>query len=365
MAVNLLYLTDHAGSQQQQTYRAVHARCSFGEQSQQQWHQNQQQTDTAVHAKRSLGQQPQQPREANKGLTAAGDHSAAALTSPEDVSVTLDTLVCSRQQQLQQQFSAQETQQLLSQGGDDAAAAALGSEADASDAGSTAQYSSDEARSQMGDLQDLPWQLHAGPVDEQQLASFGGPAKLLQHFCQAASVEAQRTLLVPLLQVLMPHDAPDAAQLAILQALCARPSCLAVLQAAVAAGLPGWSSYVVLAVRLHLGAAGVDVPLLSSLLLRLQQLSMHRMGVPAAAAGGSVLRSSSSGPSSSAPGSNAAEEQWEQHRVLQLPAEVQLAMQLTLQQLVGQLPSRQQSRPGLQATDIKAYQVRHSVAVVS
>jgi hypothetical protein len=348
MAVNLLYLTEHAGSQQQQTDRAVHAERSFRQQAQQQWCQN-----------------PQQPREASKGSKAAGDDSAAALTSPEDVSVTLDTLVGSRQLQQQQQFSAQETQQLLSQGAHDAAAAAYGSEADASDAGSAPQYSSSEARSQLGDLQDLPWQLHAGPVDEQQLAGFGGPAKLLQHFCHAASVEAQRTLLVPLLQVLMPQDAPDTAQLAILQALCARPSCLAVLQAAVAAGLPGWSSYVVQAVRLHLGAQGVDVLLLSSLLLRLEQLSMQRMGVPvAAAAGGSNgLRSSSTsspGASSSAAGSNAAEEHQEQQQVLQLPAEVQLAMLLTLQQLRGELPSRQQSRPGLQATDLAAYQVRHS-----
>jgi hypothetical protein len=72
--------------------------------------------------------------------------------------------------------------------------------------------------------------LHAGPVDEQQLAAFGGPVKLLQHFCHAASVEAQRTLLVPLLQVLMPADASDAGQLAVLQALCSSPNCLAALQ---------------------------------------------------------------------------------------------------------------------------------------
>lgn len=48
---------------------------------------------------------------------------------------------------------------------------------------------------------DLPCQLHAGPVDTDQLAAFGGAAQLLKQFCYAGSVEAQRTLLVPLLQV--------------------------------------------------------------------------------------------------------------------------------------------------------------------
>lgn len=52
---------------------------------------------------------------------------------------------------------------------------------------------------------DLPCQLHAGPVDEQQLAAFGGAGQLLRHFCQAGSIEAQRTLLVPLLQVGCAH----------------------------------------------------------------------------------------------------------------------------------------------------------------
>jgi hypothetical protein len=209
----------------------------------------------------------------------------------------------------------------------------------------------------LGDL-DLPWQLHAGPVDEQQLAAFGGPAKLLQHLCHAGSVEAQRTLLVPLLQVLMPPDAPDTAQLAILQALCARPSCLAALQAAVSAGLPGWSGCVVLAVQQQLGADGLDVPLLSCLLLRLEQLSMQRMGVLAgstAAGRGSAASSSGGSSGGSSAGSN---EQQQQAPLRQLPAEVQLALQVTLQQLRGELPSRPQARPGLQAGDTTVYQVR-------
>jgi hypothetical protein len=67
-------------------------------------------------------------------------------------------------------------------------------------------------------------------VDGQQLVAFGGPRKLLQHFCHAASVESQRTLLVPLLQELMPADAADLSQLAVLQALCCSPNCLAALQ---------------------------------------------------------------------------------------------------------------------------------------
>lgn len=55
-----------------------------------------------------------------------------------------------------------------------------------------------------------PHRLHGGPVDRQQLAALGGPQKLLQHFCHAASTGAQRTLMVPLLQVKHVADAPNA-----------------------------------------------------------------------------------------------------------------------------------------------------------
>jgi hypothetical protein len=208
-------------------------------------------------------------------------------------------------------------------------------------------------------------------VDEQQLAAFGGPTKLLQHFCHAGSVEAQRTLLVPLLQVLMPPDVPDTAQLAVLQVLCARPSCLAALQAVASAGLPGWSRFVLQAVQQQLGTEGLDVPLLSRLLLRLEQLSMQHMAVPTASAGPCTADSASSTAGTGSAGStgqHAAGEQEGQGAnegqfLMQLPAEVQLAMQLTLQQLRGELPAQLQARPGLQPTDFSAYQVMHFTGV--
>lgn len=357
MAVNLLYLSDHSSGQQ---HGAVHAQRSFG-----------------THTRRQREQEQEQHKEGLKaGVDAAA---AAALASPEDVSVTLDTLGGSKggkqqQQQRQEEVDAAEPAQHNHDGQDgeagDPAHAGVDSDA-ADDARSTGQHSSKwGARgSQLGDL-DLPWQLHAGPVDEQQLAAFGGPAKLLQHFSQAGSVEAQRTLLVPLLQVLMPPDVPDTTQLAILQALCARPSCLAALQAAVSAGLPRWSGCVVLAVQQQLGAEGLDVPLLSCLLLRLEQLSMHRMGAlagSAAASRGSAASASGGSSSGSSAGSQQQHEepqpQQQQAPLPQLPVEVQLALQVTLQQLRGELPSRPQARPGLQAADTTVYQVRGVVRV--
>lgn len=340
MAVNLLYLSDHGTGGQQ--HGGVHAERSFGSQAQQPWRQQQQQ-----HKGGWAG---------GKGFKAAWDGSAAALTSPEDVSVTLNTLGSKGQQPQQQEVLGVDTPpQLATQRRN----ARPGSEADAdaSDAGSTAQHSSSsgrDARSQLGDF-DLPWQLHAGPVDEQQLAAFGGPAKLLQHFCHAGSIEAQRTLLVPLLQVFMPQDESDTAQLAVLQALCARPSCLAALQVAVTAGLPGWSDCVLQAVRQQLGHEGLDVPLLSCLLSRLERLSMQRTAVPADPT--AVAAPSRSDCNSGDVDSEQRQEQQQQKVRRQLPPDVQLAMQVTLQQLRGELPSRQQSRPGLQPTDIAAYQV--------
>jgi hypothetical protein len=174
-------------------------------------------------------------------------------------------------------------------------------------------------------------------------------------------VEAQRTLLVPLLQVLMPADVPDTAQLAVLQVLCARPSCLAALQAVASAGLPGWSRFVLQAVQQQLGTEGLDVPLLSRLLLRLEQLSMQRMAVPAALSGSCTADSTSSNGGTGSTSQNAGGQQEGQgvegQSLLQLPAEVRLAMQLTLQQLRGELPAQLQARPGLQPTDSSAYQV--------
>jgi hypothetical protein len=197
MAVNLLYLTDsttgHAAVQEDSSFRQQASQREGGAAHVQQQHQG----------------LPQQQLRA--GLKLADD-SAAALTSPEDVSVTLDTLVGSRAGLRSQALKGSEAAAAGWAAGADLTAAA-GSKASAhtaqsedGDASSTVHHSGsgeeeDEGQhSQLGEL-DLPWQLHAGPVDEQQLAAFGGSAKLLQHFCHASSVEAQRTLLVPLLQV--------------------------------------------------------------------------------------------------------------------------------------------------------------------
>jgi hypothetical protein len=178
-------------------------------------------------------------------------------------------------------------------------------------------------------------------------------------------------VFIALLQVLMPPDAPDTAQLAVLQALCARPACLAALQAAVSAGLPGWSTCVLTAVQQQqLGTEGLDVPLLSDLLLHLEHLSIQRMAVPAAV-GGIAAASSSSGSvggSTAEPGQQQGqsqagvgqqEQQQQQQVLLQLPAEVQLAVQLTLRQLRGDLPA--QARPGLQPSGSTSYQVSFRV----
>eukprot|EP00775_Hariotina_reticulata_P012214 gene12214-12352_t len=157
-----------------------------------------------------------------------------------------------------------------------------------------------------------PHRLHGGPVDKQQLAALGGPQKLLQHFCHAASTGAQRTLMVPLLQVLMPHDIADAAQLAILQVLCSSPNCLAALQTALSAGVPGWAQPVLAAITQQLTHHELDQQLLAAVLLQLEDLG--------------------------------------------LPEEVEVAMQVTLLHLAGQVPSLPQVRPGLQGTEAVVYQ---------
>jgi hypothetical protein len=227
----------------------------------------------------------------------------------------------------------------------------------------------------------LPHRLHGGPMDRQQLAALGGPQKLLQHFCHAASTEAQRTLMVPLLQVkhnysrlqalsdylrlylecycwlflplpvpvllliqpcymlclqvLMPHDVADAAQLAILQVLCSSPNCLAALQTALSAGVPGWADPVLAAITQQLTHHELDMQLLTAVLLKLEDLGCARAlgdGFPASSCG-----------NRSAAGN--------------LPEEVEVAMQVTLLHLAGQLPSLPQVRPGLQGTEAVVYQV--------
>jgi len=336
MAVNLLYLTEQATGQAQGSEPS-----SSGAEQQQHVLQEQQ----------AEQQQQWHGVQGPDSKLKPADAYAGPLTSPEDVSVTLDTAAGSRGSR---QPPVGKSPPGYSTAGHPASEDGAGFDAPVQ------QHSSGGARSHFGDL-DLPWQLHAGPVDMQQLAAFGGPAKLLQHFCHAGSVEAQRTLLVPLLQVLMPQDAPDTAQLAVLQALCAQPSCLAALQAAVSAGLPSWSSYVLTAVQQHLGAEGLDVPLLSSLLLQLERLSMQRMAVPCPTAAASTAAEGSN--SSSGRGSDGRhQQQQEQHEQqqqasLQLPAEVHLALQVTLQQLRGELPSQPTPQPRLPGAGSNSFQV--------
>lgn len=339
MAVNLLYLTEQATEQAQGpepsssgVERQQHVlQEQQADEQQQQWH-GVQDPDTKL-----------KPADAYAG----------PLTSPEDVSVTLDTAAGSRGSR---QPPVGKSPHGYSTAGHPVADDGAGFDAP------VRQHSSGGGRSHFGDL-DLPWQLHAGPVDMQQLAAFGGPAKLLQHFCHAGSVEAQRTLLVPLLQVLMPQDAPDTAQLAVLQALCAQPSCLAALQSAVSAGLPGWTSYVLTAVQQQLGAEGLDVPLVSSLLLQLERLSMQRMAVPCPApAAPAAASTAAEGSSSSSRGSDGRhqqqQEEQQQQAWLQLPAEVHLALQVTLQQLRGELPSQPTPQPRLPGAGGNSFQVR-------
>jgi hypothetical protein len=297
MAVNLLYVSchHHAGGDRQQQ-----------QQQQQQCGEEQQQQHG--HSRRS-----------SRGSSGAGEQQGAP-TSMEHVSLAVAAAAAAAQHQHHQQQHSPEP---------------------------WAQHS------QWGDL-DLPALLHAGPVDEQQLAAFGGAPALLRHFCAAASVEAQRTLLVPLLQVLMPHDAPDTGQLALLQVLCASPDCLAALQTALVAGVPGWSHSVVAAVTQQVGAHGVDWQLLAGVLTGLEQLAVQAASVTLLGAG--------LGPAAAgAPADDHQQQQLHEQPQLQLPHEVAVAMQVTLQQLWGQLPCQPHLRPGLQGQEEVVFQVPSEV----
>lgn len=80
----------------------------------------------------------------------------------------------------------------------------------------------------------------------------------------------------------MPHDAPDASQLAILQVLCSSPTCLAALQATTSAGLSGWSGPVLAAITQLQDDSGLDLQLLATLLQRLEDLGQRQLHVAAA-----------------------------------------------------------------------------------
>lgn len=81
------------------------------------------------------------------------------------------------------------------------------------------------------------------------------------------------------IKALMPDDAPDASQLAVLQALCSSPNCLAALQVTLSAGLPGWADPILSAITQLLGDQELDLQLLATLLLRLENLSIEQQHV--------------------------------------------------------------------------------------
>jgi hypothetical protein len=194
----------------------------------------------------------------------------------------------------------------------------------------------------------------AGALDEAQLAAFGGAPRLLRHFCHASSVQAQRALLVPLLQCVTPAGADTAPRLELLRVLCASPDCLAALQTALSAGVPGWARAAAAAVQAQVGAEGVDGALLSEVLAQLEALALQQ----AAGSGARDARSSS----------HSAAQQRQQHAAQQpglaLPPGVEVAMQVTLQQLRGQLPCQQHTRPGPAGTSAEetVFQVRAAAA---
>lgn len=136
----------------------------------------------------------------------------------------------------------------------------------------------------------------------------------------------------------MPHDIADAAQLAILQVLCSSPNCLAALQTALSAGVAGWANPVLAAITQQLTHHELDLQLLAAVLLQLEDLGCVQ------ALGGNFSASSCS--KGSAAGS--------------LPEEVEVAVQVTLLHLAGQVPSLPQVRPGLQGTEAVVYQVSES-----
>lgn len=77
----------------------------------------------------------------------------------------------------------------------------------------------------------------------------------------------------------MPDDAPDASQLAVLQALCSSPNCLAALQVTLSAGLPRWADPILSAITQLLDGQELDLQLLAVVLLRLENLAMQQQQV--------------------------------------------------------------------------------------
>ncbi|KAI8463686.1 MAG: hypothetical protein J3K34DRAFT_494699 [Monoraphidium minutum] len=85
-----------------------------------------------------------------------------------------------------------------------------------------------------------------------RLAEFGGAGELMHHFCAAASPEAQRCLLLPLLEHCMRPGTSPAAAARTAAALAGSPARLRALQAALWGGRPGLAEPILSA----LGAAG-------------------------------------------------------------------------------------------------------------
>ncbi|WIA40351.1 hypothetical protein OEZ86_013716 [Tetradesmus obliquus] len=158
----------------------------------------------------------------------------------------------------------------------------------------------------------------------------------------------------PCEEVLMPGDASDASQLAVLQALCSGANCLAALQATLSAAQPGWADPILAAVTQLLDSHELDLQLLAAVLLRLedlavgQQVHAAREVLPLQQQQGFGSRQASS--NGNTPGDAAGDAAAAAVQQASMPPEVEAAIQVTLQQLGGHLSAQQQQRPGPQGS---------------
>ncbi|GBF94699.1 hypothetical protein Rsub_07435 [Raphidocelis subcapitata] len=138
-------------------------------------------------------------------------------------------------------------------------------------------------------------------VDARLLEAFGGAEELLHHFCHAASPEAQRCLLLPLLERCMPPGtAPSAAARAAL-GLGGSPARLSALQAALRSGRPGLADPLLSALAAAPGLGdGAQLQLLCSLVLALEGLATA--GAHATGAGDELALTAAGGAASPAAG---------------------------------------------------------------
>lgn len=157
----------------------------------------------------------------------------------------------------------------------------------------------------------------------------------------------------------MPDDVADDAQLSVLQVLCASPACLAALQTVLSAGLPGWAEPVLEAVTRRCDDGSVNLQLLAVVLLRLEHLGCGGDGGDSSSSNGGIgdpgLSSSNPGCSTSSMAAWRAGAPKVAGGNLRLPPEVAVAIQVTLRQLAGALPSLPQLRRAPGGGETTAY----------